>query len=124
MAKLQVNYKTGGGNVVVKFFSGVLISQWVGLLTLPGGVKRKFEGKNTDPIPDQVVFAPAQLPTGAELDWWVVVFAPAGPEVDYKVTVTVEQDGRKLCDPIVKSGKLGGHKATVESGEIVFTAVA
>ena len=124
MTKLQVNYKTGGGNVVVKFSSGVLISQWLAQLVVPGGAKKKFEGKNTDPIPDQVAFTPAELPTGAELDWWEVVFAPAGPEVDYKVTVSIEQGGQKLCDPIVRDGKLGGHKATVEKGEIVFTGVA
>lgn len=123
MTKLDIKYARAGGNVVVRFFSGVLLSHWIGQLVTPGSEKKRFDGKNNDHVPDELSLAPAALLAGSELDWWVVVFAPAGPSVNYTVTVTVSQDGKQLCSPIVRSGTLGGHKATVESGEFALIGV-
>lgn len=120
MGKVDIKYRRGGGNVLFKFFSGPLLSHWIGQLVVPGTERKRFDGKNNDAVPDELMVAPASLVAGSELDWWVAVFAPPGPEVNYTVTVKVSQDGKELCDAIVRSGKLGGHKATVESGEFAL----
>lgn len=123
MARVDIKYQRAGGDVVVEFFSGVLISRWIGQLVRPGIERKRFDGKNNDDIPDELKLAPAHLAPGSELDWWVAVFAPPGPPVAYKVTLKVSQDGKSLCPPIVRSGTLGGHQATVESGEFTLTGV-
>jgi hypothetical protein len=124
VSNLEIKYQVGGGNVVVRFFSGVLLSHWIGQLSVPGVEKKRFDGKNNDAAPDELALSRAALSAGSELDWWVVVFAPTGPTVNYKVTVTVSQDGKELCDPIVRTGQLGSHQAKVESGELTFKGVA
>jgi hypothetical protein len=121
MAKVDVKFNRAGGNVEIQFFSGVLLSHWIAQLTAPGTVKQRFDGINNDTIPDKLILPVAALPAGAEVDWWEVVFAPTGPKVNYTVTITISQDGKELCKPIVRTGELESHKATAESGEITFS---
>src|SRR5687767_1112550 len=104
MPKVELKYQRDGGEIVVRFFSGPLLSHWIGQLVVPGAERKRFDGKNNDMVPDELKVAPASLRAGSELDWWVAVFAPPGPEVNYTVTIRVSQDGKALCEAIVRSG--------------------
>jgi len=121
MASINVMFNKDQGDVTVGFFSGPMVSHWMARLTTTKIQKHDYEGTNDDNIPDQVVLSPTVLLDSAILSWWVVVFAPGGPAMDYTVTVVVSQAGKALCPPIAVRDNVDGSAAESVSGVVSFS---